>query len=176
MMAQPITTARADLFGTAVFVLIGIVWLWNAISQGARSLRRRTSPLAAPAAVTTTRGRPANRRVLSPLSAMASRLTPRPAGTTAQEAGTAMRLPPIAAETAQPRPPISQPAQMKSFASAAPAPARAGLDLEAASTPGRAFLLQPFFDSRRLAEAVVAAIVLEPCAAHKGAGHEPEDW
>ncbi|MDQ2818631.1 MAG: hypothetical protein M3T49_10570, partial [Candidatus Eremiobacteraeota bacterium] len=38
------------------------------------------------------------------------------------------------------------------------------------------WLLQPFLGARGVAQAVVGAIILEPCAAHKGMGHEPFDW
>jgi hypothetical protein len=160
---------RADIIGTIVFALVILVWIVNALRGIARAvaLRRRqtwrsASTAAGQSAPLETKSVGAQR---SPLQGVFRRLS---SASSAAAAGAALRP--------QPAPSVASPAPSALGSAQAlkrPAGPPAAALQRAAQTP--AYVAQ-FASLASLRSAVIAAIVLEPCAAHKGAGHEPGDW
>ncbi len=156
---------RADLFGTIVFAAIALLWIFNALRGVVVELgaRRRSRPQRSP--LQTLRGGATPGAQRSPLRAVFRRLS---SASSAGAADSTLRR--VAPNAAKPR---SLPTASSSIRTTqAPGPATPG---DGPPMQATGYLVQ-FGNPLWLENAVIAAIVLEPCAAHKGAGHEPGDW
>ncbi len=142
---------QADLFGSLIFLLVAVIWIVGAIRQALNAVRARSQIAADAAGAAVARPDTARpQRLAGPQRAR------RPARVTVAEAPRA-------------------PAQTQGVGPVLTREPMPGMEPEEPSPIGE-WLLSSFRNPAGITGAMVASVILGPCAAHKGAGHVPGDW